>query len=137
SVKASTGKDIDAEFYILDLDAFGDVVARIRARQANSIEIREGYVKVTADAAGDGEKLFISVPFDPSWKVTVNGKVTVPDRFDGCMTLVSLEKGKNEIVMEYHSPYMLQGAIASAAGIILVLAAGIVYGRTCKKHVEK
>ena len=136
SVKAFTGKDISAEFYILDLDAFEEAVSGIRAKQAKSIDIREGYVKITADAAGDGEKLFISIPYDPSWTVTVNGKTVVPDTFDGCMTLVTLEKGTNEIVMEYRTPYMIQGALASASGLVLALAAGLVCAKRNKNQMK-
>lgn len=136
SVKAFTGKDISAEFYILDLDAFEEAVSRIRAKQAKSIDIREGYVKITADASGDGEKLFISIPYDPSWTVTVNGKTVVPDTFDGCMTLVTLEKGTNEIVMEYRAPYMIQGALASASGLVLALAAGLVCAKRNKNQMK-
>ena len=137
SVKAFTGKDISAEFYILDLDVFKEVISKIRAKQAESIDIRAGYVKVTAQGRDDGDKLFISVPYDPNWKVTVNGNEFTPDRFDGCMTLVTLEKGSNEIVMEYRPPYMTYGIISSAVGIVIALAAGIVFQKTCKKQEAK
>ena len=66
----------------------------------------------------------------------INGKTVVPDTFDGCMTLVTLEKGTNEIVMEYRTPYMIQGALASASGLVLALAAGLVCAKRNKNQMK-
>jgi uncharacterized membrane protein YfhO len=137
SVKAFTGKEINAEFYILDLDAYEEIVGKIRANKAQSIDIKDGYVTVTAEGRDAGDKLFVSVPFDPSWRVFVNGKEVLPDKFDGCMMLVTLEKGVNEVVMEYRPPYMTAGLAVTAAGILFASSAAVIYEKKKRKETKE
>ena len=137
SVKVFSTFHVSAEFYILDLDAFGETVRKIREKQAQSADIRAGYVKVTAEGSADGEKLFISVPYDASWKVKRNGSEIVPETFGGCMTVVTLQKGMNEITMEYHPPYMTAGIAVSCAGIVMTVAAAFIYAKKGRSAKEK
>ena len=127
SVTVDTDRKIDPEFYILDLDRFEKCIEKIRAGEASSVNIRRGHADITVSGANGGEKLFISVPYEKSWKVTLNGKAVVPELFCGCMTAVTLENGTNDIVMEYNPPYMLTGLAASAAGLLLAVLSAFVY----------
>ncbi len=127
SVTVDTDRKIDPEFYILDLDRFEKCIEKIRAGEASSVNIRRGHADITVSDANGGEKLFISVPYEKSWKVTVNGKAVVPELFCGCMTVVTLENGTNDIVMEYNPPYMITGLAASAAGLLLTVLSAFVY----------
>ena len=137
SVKVSTSEHVHADFYILDLDEFGEVIERIRAGKAKSAEIRPGYAKVTAEGVSGGEKLYISVPYDSSWKVMRNGTEIVPETFGGCMTVVTLEKGMNEIVMEYCPPHMTAGIISSCVGIVMTVTLAFIYRKKGRSAKEK
>ena len=137
SVKVSTSEHVHADFYILDFDEFGEVIERIRAGKAKSAEIRSGYAKVTAEGVSGGEKLYISVPYDSSWKVMRNGTEIVPETFGGCMTVVTLEKGMNEIVMEYCPPHMTAGIISSCVGIVMTVALAFIYRKKGRSAKEK
>lgn len=128
---------IDAQFYVLDLEQFEACVNKIRQTGASTIEINAGRVKVAADGSQDGEKLFISVPYDDSWKVMINGTETVPETFGGCMTVVTLRKGMNEITMEYRPPYMTAGIISTCAGIVMTIAMAFIYQKKGCSAKEK
>ena len=132
-VTADCKEPVDAEFYLLDLDRFETCVNKIRQTAASSVDISSGHVKVSATGNSGGEKLFISVPYDPSWKVMRNGTEIVPEAFDGCMTVVSLEKGNNEIVMEYRPPYMTAGLASTAAGLLMTAALAFFYRKKMRK----
>ena len=113
------------------------MIERIRAGKAKSAEIRSGYAKVTAEGVSGGEKLYISVPYDGSWKVMRNGAEIVPETFGGCMTVVTLEKGMNEIVMEYRPPHMAAGIVSSCVGIVMTVALAFIYRKKGRSAKEK
>ena len=137
SVKVFTTFRSSAEFYILDLDVFGETIQKIRAKQAKSADVRAGFAKITAEGSSDGDKLFISVPYNESWKVKINGIETVPETFGGCMTVVTLQKGMNEITMEYRPPYMTSGIVSTCAGIVMAIAAVFIYSKKTRPAKEK
>ncbi len=137
SVKVFTTFQASAEFYILDLDIFGETIQKIRAKQAQSADIRAGSAKITAEGSADGEKLFISVPYNDSWKVKINGTDTVPETFGGCMTVVTLQKGMNEITMEYRPPYMTAGIISTCLGIVMAALTVFIYSKKTRPAKEK
>jgi len=137
SVTVSTAGNIYADFHILDLDEYAKVIEKIRAGKASSAEIRAGYAKVTAEGVSGGEKLYISVPYDSSWKVMRNGAEVIPETFGGAMTVVTLEKGMNEIIMEYRPPHMTAGMISSCAGVVMTVLAAFIYQKKCHAAKEK
>ncbi len=127
SVTAFTGKEIDAEFYLLDLDLFGQTVKKIESKAASVSLDTSGSASILASSEEDGEKLFVWIPYDSSWKVEVNGKEVVPETFGGCMTLVPLVKGRNNVIMEYRAPHMKEGIISTAAGLLMTIPMAFIY----------
>lgn len=63
--------------------------------------------------------LFLSIPYDPSWKLKVNGKST--DILIGNLGLmaVPLEKGKHKIELSFQPPYWDLSWIVSLVGFVL------------------
>ena len=93
--------------------------------------------RLLAEGSADGEKLFISVPYNDSWKVKINGTDTVPETFGGCMTVVTLQKGMNEITMEYRPPYMTAGIISTCLGIVMAALTVFIYSKKTRPAKEK
>lgn len=109
----------DAQFYALDLDRMAQAAEKITKAAAEEIQVEDGYAKFLVDDAKDLESLYLSIPYDGGWKVTVNGKPAQAERFEGCMMSVPLQAGKNVVEMEYRVPYLGVGVLFSIAGIAM------------------
>ena len=75
-------------------------------------------IETTASA---GEWLYLSVPYDKSWTMTLNGREIEPELFGECMYLIALEEGTNEIEMVYHVQGLWMGIAVSLAGLAALL----------------
>lgn len=109
-----------AKFYALDLDAFDKAVAPLKEAAPDELKIENGSVYIRTGAS-EGQYLFTSIPADRGWKVRLNGSVIKPETFEGCFMMIPLVDGDNEIVMEYHIPFLPAGIFLTCVGAVLVL----------------
>lgn len=66
--------------------------------------------------------LFFPVPFDPGWRVFVNGKPAHLLQLDFAFSGVALTKpGPYHVVLRYRPPFVIFGIAMSCAGILLTL----------------
>jgi len=63
--------------------------------------------------------VFFSVPYDKSWKATVNGKSTAIEKVNIGFMAVRVPKGENKIVFKYEPTGLKLGIIISSIGILL------------------
>ena len=105
------------QFYALDLDQLKEVTEELSSRTPDKYSMENGSVYACVESAGDGDQLCLSVPVDKGWTVTDNGEKVRPDSIDGCMTITHLHRGKNEIRMEYHTPWLKEGIAVTIFGI--------------------
>ena len=61
-------------FVALDLDKLEATTAKINARTPESLEISDDVHVSCTVQANDGQSLFLSIPYNQNWKVTVNGR---------------------------------------------------------------
>ena len=120
----------DEQFYALDLDRLSEISALIRERSASvrDLEIRNGAISCTADAA-EGRFLILSVPASKGWTAFVNGKKTPIDTCEGCLIKIPLAQGENHITMQYRVPGMAAGIVMSLAGLAACAAMVFAGGR--------
>lgn len=103
------------------------ISAGAQARAGKS-KLSAGTISVTASAE-EGEYLFLNYIALPGHRATVNGKVVdIDDNLLGFM-LIPLEKGKNNIVVSYSSPYVKYAVF----GLIAALLVGFAYLILTKK----
>lgn len=76
----------------------------------------EGTVNVT-----DKRLLFTSIPSDPGWSISVDGKKVEQQTFDGTFICLELSEGSHKIVMDYISYGIIPGLIVSGFSILLLL----------------
>lgn len=112
------------QFYGLDLKALERVTEALSARAAEHIAVKNGYAEFTATAESDGERLFVSIPYDAGWRITLNGKALAidpeQDVFENCLYQLPLQAGENTIRMTYRVPHMrLFIAISILAALLL------------------
>lgn len=103
------------------------ISAGAQARAGKS-KLSAGTISVTASAE-EGEYLFLNYIALPGHRATVNGKVVdIDDNLLGFM-LIPLEKGENNIVVSYSSPYVKYAVF----GLIAALLVGFAYLILTKK----
>ena len=124
SVDSKVSYDMDtskAQFYALNLDRLAEITEQLRSREASNYEIKNGAVKVNVDSAGDNQCLFLSVPYDKGWSIKRNGEKISTNLVGDCLYSIPLVNGDNEIIMEYHVPYLKLGIVISIIGIFLMI----------------
>ena len=73
--------------------------------------------------------VFYSVPYNKGWSAEVNGKPADVENVSYGFMAVKADKGHNNIVFRYRTPYLTEGIIISIAGIIILA----VYIIVCRK----
>ena len=124
-------KENEEQFYALDLDKLSVVTERISAGKADEISIKNGQASFKV-AAEEGQKLYVSIPYDSGWKITRNGKEIETELFADCMYSIPLENGVNVIEMSYSIKYLGVGTVISVIGLLCLLS--IVFADKKKAH---
>ncbi len=109
----------DAQFYALDLERLDQAAQKILKTAAEKIQVEDGYAKFEVSHAKAMEHLYLSIPYDDGWKVTVNGKPVQAEMFEECMMSVPLQDGKNVVEMKYRIPYLRAGILFTIVGIVV------------------
>lgn len=123
-------------FYNLDSEKLDKVYERLSDEQLIIDEYRDGYIKGTIEAKEDNRLIFISVPYDKGWKVTLNGEKysTIP-LLDGAFTGIELpSEGSFDIEMKYEAKGAKAGMIVSILGILALAAISL--GMKGKKETD-
>lgn len=76
-------------------------------------------------AISDKNILFIPIPNNPGWKVSVNGQKIETISVNGGFVGIELEAGYNEVEMYFVSPGFKAGSIISLAGLFLFVVCSI------------
>lgn len=108
----------EGQFYYLDKQVFEQVINQLRGNEMKVTTWKDGIVEGSVNAQTSG-KLLLSIPYDESWSVTVNGKEASIESGAGALTVVPVEAGENEIEMRYHIPGLKMGMILSVFAFIV------------------
>ncbi len=82
----------------------------------------------------EGEKLFVSIPYDDGFKVTVNGKEIEATKVFGDFYSIPLTDGENVIEMKYTSPGIILGIVFTIIGIVATIAMFIFEKKNVKSY---
>ena len=83
-------------------------------------QISNGYARINASVKGTDQSLYVAIPYDKGWTVKRNGEKIFTELIGNCMYSIPLVDGDNEIIMEYHVPYLKLGILISVIGLILL-----------------
>jgi uncharacterized membrane protein YfhO len=110
-------------FVTEDTDALGEVISQARDRSCN-IKVNPGKCEINMDAPADADGIFLTIPFEKSWKIKVNGsKVNAVAIYDS-LTYIPLEGGTEssfDIQMNYTTQGLWVGLILSLIWLILLI----------------
>ena len=79
--------------------------------------------QVTNEAA-ENKILAFSIAYDKGWKVLIDGKLTDTGMLCDELLCVQIPEGEHKIILEYHVPYLKEGACIS--GFTVLLCGGLV-----------
>lgn len=122
-----------AQFYALDLQELERVTQTLGQGAVDSCDIRNGYARVEVEAQGDGQLLYLSIPYDKGWTVKRNGESVEPRLLGDCMYVIPLADGGNTIEMNYQIPGLKAGAALTLVGVAMLAGYWMVNRR--KKNV--
>jgi len=110
-----------------------DYSSRVTALQSNpmrSIRVSNNRVSGQIDSLKAG-LLFLSIPYGPGWRATVDGKPAETLRANTGFTGIVVPAGKHEIELRYETPMLVFGLVAS--GVALVLS-GVLLARARRRR---
>lgn len=113
--------DIDEAYFAqLDRAAFQRLVTRLKQRELIIGDYGPG--RIRGEITADGNQfLFTSIPYDESWKVTVDGQAVKPFSFQNALLAVPLSKGTHLIDMRYRPKGLGTGLTISACTALMMI----------------
>ncbi|MCL2086410.1 MAG: YfhO family protein [Oscillospiraceae bacterium] len=122
---------IDAPVYARDY-------TKLKEMNQNTVteKISPTHLRVTTNHPEE-RLLFTSIPLEPGWKVTVNGRVEQPIMLVDALMGVMLEPGENVVELKYSVPNGALALILTAVGIMMFIMMSIVAKIIKKFYGEK
>lgn len=123
------------QFYALDLDKLSEITQILRQRAVESIELRNGkiHIETRADA---GDSMYLAVPYDEWWDITVNGVKVTPEKFADSLYSIKLSQGDNKVIMNYNIPYKNFSIFVSVISAIIILVLAVIIKRRQHRNLS-
>ncbi len=104
--------------YAVSMDDYGDDINNLRRANFDLLEYKNGYLKANASPDEDGILQF-STLYNKGWKVYVDGQEVETFTANKYFLGINITKGEHVIELKYTTPYLKEGAIISAAAILI------------------
>jgi uncharacterized membrane protein YfhO len=111
----------DTLFYSFNMEQFEEDAAALQEKSMTVTSLDNTSLTGSCYADSDGQYLFTTIPDEPGWVVKVNGKEITTKLSAGSLITIPLEKGDNEITMEFKPSYFTGGIIISISGLLIIL----------------
>jgi uncharacterized membrane protein YfhO len=111
--------DLEQVLQTLRLDRLPPLVQERRATAMVMTSFRENRIEGTMHAARDGYAVF-QLPFEPGWRVFVDGTRAATVRVNSGLLAVPLPAGDHHIVLRYLPPALAIGGSISVLSILLL-----------------
>ena len=109
----------DVLFYQLDTEKLAEAVETIRKGGWNITEHSDTHLKGTVTAEKDGV-LFTTIPYEPGWTITVDGKKVTPVKLIDSLIGIELEAGEHTVEMRFFPSYLTLAIFVSLFGLSLL-----------------
>lgn len=117
-IKNNQNLTAEIEFYILDCLELEKAVDEINSVGIQNLKIDGEKIMFT----GTGENVMLTIPYDSSWRITVDGEnVTAKKGADAFMMIPLNREGEASVVMEYKVKGKYFGAALSVLAVVLIL----------------
>ncbi|MCD8330606.1 MAG: YfhO family protein [Lachnospiraceae bacterium] len=124
SLSSDEGLTLDATVYLFDDEVFIDWYNRM-SEQSFQVEsctnsLTETSLTGTVTATEDGT-LFLSIPYDEGWTVTVDGEEVEASAFADTFLSLNLTAGTHTISLHYHVVGLTAGAVISLVSLAILV----------------
>lgn len=93
----------------------------IKENEMQLEDFNDNYITGKIDVENDNQLLYISVPYDKGWKITVDGQEIQPVKVAETMMAIPIDSGEHKIEMKYTSNLLKEGIIISCISILFVI----------------
>lgn len=121
--------------YALNKKVWDEDYAKLADEPLNLTKFSDSKMKGTITANNNGI-LYLSIPYDGGWKLTVDGKKTDTFAVMGGMTGARLSAGKHNIELSYVPNGLPIGAAATGGGVILFVFFAVLDVKRRKKKMS-
>lgn len=121
----------EAQFLYCNSEAIEADLGELKANNAETVAERVAptKVKITVNAQGDNTLLMTTIPVEKGWTVLVDGEKTDYIEVLDALIGVQLTPGEHTIEMSFVTAGYPAAVIISAAGLLIFVAAAIIYCR--------
>ncbi|MCI5596624.1 MAG: YfhO family protein [Lachnospiraceae bacterium] len=110
---------LEEQFYGLNLNEMSRIKNELSKHASKKALVENGYAEFEIDGE-EGENLYISIPYEDGWKVTVNEKPINAELFADCMYSIPLENGRNKVKLVYQVSSLKIGFMISVIGFLAI-----------------
>lgn len=117
----------------LNMKEFENTIQLLKTGYTSNLNISGNKISGKVVLDSDSE-IFLSIPYEDAWSLTVDGKNTDIDKLADTFMGITLSKGQHTIKMVYHTPGLRWGVVVSLFGFVLY---GSMEFMRKKKHNRK
>ncbi len=108
----------------LNEEKFAEGYNKIRTNGTlNITRFDETYIEGTIDVSNENALLYTSIPYDKSWKITIDGEAVTDENITpiaDALLAVKIEPGEHTVTFRYEPRGLKAGIIMTITGIIIV-----------------
>ena len=127
-------------YNINELLVYGHVMTDFAERNAKLkenvlMDENVGVDEISGNVSFDKPKLlYLSVPYSAGWEAFVDGNRQELYRANYMYSALDIPAGEHEVCLKYHTPYLLEGSIASCVGWCIFVTLIIINSRKRKEE---
>lgn len=125
---------VDIVFSNVDMEALAEVCGAIQSKTLDVRVPSTGVLEGTIEA-GEGEALCITIPYAEGFTLTIDGQEVTLSRQLEIFIGAPVPPGTHEVRLEYRTPGLRQGAIASVACAVIFVVVACLGWRRKKRPV--
>lgn len=118
SLSTSNGKEINLSAYMLNQEILENFINNLSAQTFQLDSYTDTCIKGHISVQNAGE-LVLSIPYEPGWRILVDGKKSDIDLFEDMMISVFLTEGEHEITLQYYPSGLNIGILISIISCLL------------------
>ena len=111
------------DVYYIKQDTYQNIMEQLSQNTLENIKTNENHhtLQASIDVKEDNKLLFTTMAYEEGMKIKVNGKKVKPKLILDAFIGLELEKGKNNIVIDYTPKGLYLGAGLSITGVVLLV----------------
>lgn len=125
----------DLELKTLDQESFDRLVEQQRQGALPLTQETSGTLTGTVEVADTDNLLYLAIPYDKNWSITIDGEKKTPKKVLGNFIGISLPAGTHTIHLHYQQKMFILGSIISISTFFIVCFYQLLQRRRCKKDL--